>query len=85
MNDQLSKGKALLKDVALRYATQHGLRPDTIEWVNQGYEWWLKVKTSDHAVNVVFSADEIEAFAGDDPDNKYAKLKIRNAFAGLAM
>lgn len=85
MDEQAEQGKQLLAEVALRYATQHGLRPDSIEWVNQGYEWWLKVTTADHSVRVVFSLDEIEAFAEDDPGNKYSKIKIRNAFAGLAM
>ena len=27
----LEKGKSILEEVALRYATQHGLRPDTVE------------------------------------------------------
>jgi hypothetical protein len=85
MNDQLSRGKAMLEEVALRYAGQHGLRPERVEWATQGYDWWLQVSTADHSVRVVFSPDEIEAFAGDDPGNKYAKMKIRNAFASLAM
>lgn len=83
--DQGSKGKILLEEVALRYATQHGLRPDKVEWVNQGYEWWLKISTADHTVRVVFSMDEIEEFAGGGPETKGTKVKIRNAFASLSM
>jgi hypothetical protein len=49
IEDQRSKGKEMLKEVALRYASQHGLRPDRIEWVEQGGdEWWLKVSTEQH-------------------------------------
>lgn len=83
--EQAEKGREMLQDVALRYATQHGLRPDTVEWVNQGYEWWLRISTAEHTVRVVFSLDEIEAFAEGGPENKGSKVKIRNAFASLAM
>jgi hypothetical protein len=76
----------MLQDVALRYASQHGLRPDSIEWVEQGGdEWWLKVSTEQHSVKVVFSLDEIEEFAGGGPGTASSKAKIRNAFASLAM
>jgi hypothetical protein len=86
IEDQRSKGKEMLKEVALRYASQHGLRPDRIEWVEQGGdEWWLKVTTEQHSVKVVFSLDEIEEFAGGGPETAGAKSKIRNAFASLAM
>ena len=30
-SEQTDKGKKLLQEVALRYASQHGLRPDKIE------------------------------------------------------
>jgi hypothetical protein len=86
IEEQRSKGKELLKEVALRYASQHGLRPDRIEWVEQGGdEWWLKVSTEQHSVKVVFSLDEIEEFAGGGPETVSSKTKIRNAFASLAM
>jgi hypothetical protein len=81
----LAAGQTLLKDVALFYATQHGMRPDTIEWTEQYDQWWLKVTTADHSVKVVFSRDEIEDFAADGDGSKSSKVKIRNAFAGLAM
>jgi hypothetical protein len=80
-----TRGKELLQEVALRYATQHGLRPDTIEWVNQGYEWWLKIITADHTVRVAFSPDEIEEYAACGHVDKEAKVKIRNSFASLSM
>lgn len=83
--DQGEKGKEMLQEVALRYASQHGLRPDTVEWVNMGYEWWLKVSDDDHSVKVVFSMDEIEDFATEGEGSKSSKVKIRNAFASLAM
>lgn len=84
--DQRTIGKEMLKEVARRYASQHGLRPDMIEWVEQGGdEWWLKVSTEQHSVKVVFSLDEIEEFAGGGPETVSSKAKIRNAFAGLAM
>jgi hypothetical protein len=86
IEDQRSKGKEMLKEVALRYASQHGLRPDKIEWVEQGGdEWWLKVSTEQHSVRVVFSLEEIEEFAGGGPGTASSKVKIRNAFASLAM
>jgi len=85
-DDQLRTGQEMLKEVALRYASQHGLRPDTVEWVRLGGdEWWLKVMTEEHAVKVVFSADEIEEFPTGDPGTRSSKGKIRNAFASLAM
>ncbi len=83
--EQISKGQEMLKEVALRYASQHGLRPDKVEWVNQGYEWWIRVITAEHTVRVVFSLDEIEFFAEGGPDNKETKIKIRNAFASLSI
>jgi hypothetical protein len=81
----LDKGRALLEEVALRYAHDHGLRPDKVEWDNQGYEWLLKVIDAMHTVRVVFSPDEIEMFAEDLPENRQTKMKIRNAFASLSM
>jgi hypothetical protein len=86
IEEQRSKGKEMLKEVALRYASQHGLRPDKVEWVEQGGdEWWLKVSTEHHSARVVFSLDEIEEFAGGGPETASSKAKIRNAFASLAM
>jgi hypothetical protein len=86
IEDQCGKGKEMLKEVALRYASQHGLRPDKIEWVEQGGdEWWLRVSTEQHSVKVVFSLDEIEEFSGGGPETASSKAKIRNAFASLAM
>jgi hypothetical protein len=86
IEEQRSKGKEMLKEVALRYASQHGLRPDKVEWVEQGGdEWWLKVSTEQHSVKVVFSLDEIEEFAGGGPETVSSKVKIRNAFASLTM
>ena len=83
--EQLNKGKTMLEAVALRYAMDHGLRPDRVEWDHQGYEWLLKVLDAEHTVRVVFSPDEIEMFAEDLPENRETKLKIRNAFASLSM
>ena len=83
--ERINKGKAMLEEVALRYAGQHGLRPDKVEWDNLGYEWWLKVIDSEHTVRVPFSPDEIEMFAEGLPDNRVTKGKIRNAFASLSM
>jgi len=81
-----NKGKEMLKEVALRYAAQHGLRPEKVEWVELGGdEWWLKVATEQHSVRVVFSPDEIEEFADGGPGCSLTKGKIRNAFASLAM
>lgn len=82
---QFNKGKRLLEEIARRYAGDHGLRPDTVEWANQGYEWWLRVIDTEHTVRVVFSPDEIEMFAEELPENRETKLKIRNAFASLSM
>ena len=81
----LNQGKSLLEDVDRRYAGDHGLRPDTVEWVDQGYEWLLRVSDPRHTVRVGFSPDEIELFVEDVPENKGTKLKIRNAFASLSM
>jgi hypothetical protein len=41
--------------------------------------------TEQHSVKVVFSLDEIEEFAGGGPETLSSKIKIRNAFASLAM
>ena len=81
----LEKGKSMLEEVALKYATQHGLRPDTVEWDDLGYEWFMKVIDAEHTVRVGFSPDEIEMFTEDLPENKGTKMKIRNAFASLSM
>lgn len=81
----IGQGKRMLQEVALRYAGQHGLRPDRVDWVDQGYEWWLKVSDEKHTVRVGFSPDEIEMFVEDLPENKETKMKIRNAFASLSM
>lgn len=83
--EQLSQGQAMLAEVALSYAGDHGLRPEVVEWVNNGYEWQLKVSDAEHTVRVVFSPDEIEMFTEDLPENRETKLKIRNAFASLSM
>jgi len=86
IEEQRSTGKEMLREVALRYAAQHGLRPDKVEWVELGGdEWWLKVATEQHSVKVVFSLDEIEEFADGGPGVSMTKAKIRNAFASLAM
>lgn len=85
MENQGEKGKEMLQEVALRYASQHGLRPESVEWVNMGYEWWLKVSDTDHSVKVVFSIDEIEDFAIEGEGTNSSKVKIRNAFASLEM
>ena len=80
------KGQDMLQEVALRYASQHGLRPDRVAWEKLGgNEWWLKVTTAEHTVKVVFSPDELEDFAVEGPGSKGSKVKIRNAFASLAM
>ena len=80
-----AKGKELLQEVALRYASQHGLRPDRVAWDDLGYESCMKVITAEHTVRVVFSPDEIEVYAAAGAVDKEAKLKIRNAFASLSM
>lgn len=80
------KGREMLQEVVLCYASQHGLRPEKVEWENPyGEEWWLKVSDAQHAVKVVFSSDEIVDFAEGGSGAKSSKVKIRNAFAGLAM
>ncbi len=80
------QGKLLLEEVAQRYAADHGLKPDKIEWVDQGYEWLLRVNTAEHTVRVGFSADEIAYFVtGSAAENRGTKVKIRNAFASLSM
>jgi hypothetical protein len=84
-NDQHRKGQDMLREVALRYASQHGLRPEKVEWIQMYDEWWLKVITDEHSVKVVFSLDEIEDFAAEGLGSKGSKVKIRNAFASLAM
>ena len=81
----LDQGKQMLEAVARRYAGQHGLTPDKVEWVNHGYEWLLKVIDAQHTVRVVFSPDEIEFFVEDGAENRATKMKIRNAFASLSM
>lgn len=83
--DQLVKGQSLLETVARRYAGEHGLRPDSVEWLDYGYEWVLKVSDASHTVRVGFSPDEIAMFAEDIPENRETKGKIRNAFASLSM
>jgi hypothetical protein len=86
IEEQARQGKEMLKDVALRYARQHGLRPDKIEWENSGGdEWLLRVETSAHSVKIVFSLAELEDFPGGGPDIVSSKAKIRNAFASLSM
>jgi len=82
---QFATGKKLLEETALRYAAQHGLKEETLEWVSQGYEWMLKVIDEKHTVRVMFSPDEIEFFAEDQQGFKETKMKIRNAFASLSM
>ena len=78
-------GQDRLRAVALSYATQHGLRPDAIEWTEQYDGWWLTVSDPQHTVRVVFSLDEIEDFALEGDGSKGSARKIRNAFASLAM
>ena len=85
MSEMFNKGQSMLEEVARRYAADHGLRPDRVEWDNQGYEWLLRVVDDQHTVRVVFSPDEIEFFAEDLPENRETKMKIRNAFASLSM
>ena len=81
----LDKGKELLEEVARRYAGDHGLRPDTFAWEDQGYQWMLKVSDAEHTVRLIFSPDEIEFFAEVPEENRETKMKIRNAFASLSM
>lgn len=85
VEDVLEQGKLLLGKVALGYARDHGLRPAVVEWVNQGYEWLLRVEDDKHTVRVGFTPDEIEMFVEDLPENRETKMKIRNAFASLSM
>ncbi|WP_303720171.1 hypothetical protein [Malonomonas rubra] len=86
MSELITKGKKQLEEVALSYATDHGLRPDKIEWIDQGFEWMLRISTAEHTIRVGFSADEIEFFPnGTAEENKGTKIKIRNAFASLSM
>ena len=85
MSGQFADGKALLEETALRYAAQHGLKNQTLEWVDHGFEWMLRVVDDQHTVRVSFSADEIEFFAEDQPGFRETKMKIRNAFASLSM
>ena len=81
-----SRGMEALKNVALRYAAQHGLQPEVADWVLLGGdEWWLKIVTARQSVKVVFSPDELEDFGAEGPGARGSKLKIRNAFAGLSM
>lgn len=82
---QFAKGQSMLEAVARRYAGEHGLRPEAVEWVDYGYEWLLKVIDARHTVRVGFSPDEIILFAEDLPENRETKGKIRNAFASLSM
>lgn len=85
MSAPMEKGKAALEAVALGYAGDHGLRPDQVEWEDQGYQWLLRISDADRSVRVVFSPDEIEMFAAELPEDRSTKLKIRNAFASLSM
>ncbi|MCM2265370.1 MAG: hypothetical protein NDI73_09285, partial [Desulfuromonadales bacterium] len=63
-------GQDQLKEVARHFATQHGLRPESIEWVEQYDGWWLTVIDAQHTVRVVFSLDEIEDFAAEGEGSK---------------
>ena len=78
-------GQDQLKEVAINYAIQHGLRPESIEWVEQYGDWWLIVIDAQHTVRVVFSLDELEDFAAEGEGAKASKRKIRDAFASLTM
>jgi hypothetical protein len=78
-------GQNQLKEVARQIAAQHGLRPDTLEWIEQYDGWWLTVSDAQHTVRVVFSLDEIEDFAAAGDGAKGSKRKIRDAFASMAM
>lgn len=82
---QVRRGQEMLGEVALRYASQHGLRPEKVEWEEFGGEWLLRVETGEHSVKVVFSSDEIEDFADEGEGRASSKGKIRNAFASLAI
>ena len=85
LNDLHLAGRERLEAVARHYAAQHGLRPETIEWIEQYDGWWLTVIDAQHTVRVVFSLDEIEDFAAEGDGSKFSKQKIRDAFASLAM
>jgi len=82
---QFEKGRDLLEEAARYFAGEHGLRPEQVEWEDQGYQWLLKVIDPAHTVRVIFSPDEIEMFAEELPENRETKMKIRNAFASLSM
>lgn len=82
---QFNLGRSRLEETARQYAGDHGLRPVTLEWVDHGFEWMLKVIDAEHTVRVAFSADEIAMFAEDLPENRGTRRKIRNAFASLSM
>lgn len=84
MSETFKTGKSKIEEVALRYAAGHGLKP-SIEWIDQGYQWQLKLADADHTVNLIFSPEEIEFFAEDLPENRETKKKISNAFASLSM
>ncbi len=83
-NDKLNEGKTMLAEVARGYARDHGLQPD-VEWVDQGFEWMLRLDDDRHTVRVMFSADEIAFFAEVEGADRQTKMKIRNAFASLSM
>ena len=85
VNDLLATGQTLLQEVALRYAADHGLRPDTVAWEEQFDGWRLKVADAEHSIQMVFSCDEIEDFAAGGEGSRSSKVKIRNAFAQLTM
>jgi len=78
-------GQNRLREVARYFATQHGLRLDSIEWIEQFDSWRLTVTSSEHLVKMVFSLDEIEDFAAGGEGAKGSKRKIRDAFASLTM
>ncbi len=78
-------GQDQLKEVTRYFATQHGLRPEAIEWIEHYDGWWLTVTTPEHTVRVVFSLDELEDFAAEGDGSKGSKRKIRDAFASLTM
>lgn len=80
----LSKGKAMLEEVAIGYARDHGLAPQ-VEWEDHGFEWLLRLTDATHTVRVVFSPDEIAFFAELEGADRETKMKIRNAFASLSM
>ncbi len=81
---KLALGKAMLVDVALGYARDHGLDPE-VEWVDVGFEVMLRLDDGQHTVRVMFSPDEIAFFAEVEAEDRETKMKIRNAFASLSM